>query len=237
MVVMIVSQAQRTLSDHSESPLTCRTKGPNGPFSWATRGADDAGHMRLDDPDELVDRARQGDGEAIGQLWRELNPRLLRYLAARGAPAPEDLAAEVWVEVVAKRGRVEGGAAGFRRFVFTVARHRLVDEFRRAARRPEVLGEPPDGAGAPGPAADLDPEATTLAREGLERALALFRRLPADQAEALLLRVLAGLDVAATAEVMGRPAGSVRVLTHRGLRALQRELVTESRPRSEIGLS
>ena len=53
---------------------------------------------------------------------------------------------------------------------------------------------------------------------------ALVRRLPPDQADAVLLRIVAGMDVGQVAEVMGRSEGSVRVLVHRGLQRL-RELV------------
>ena len=53
-----------------------------------------------------------------------------------------------------------------------------------------------------------------------QRAVALISTLPADQAEAVMLRTVAGLSVSAVSEIMGRPAGTVRVLCHRGLRRL-----------------
>jgi RNA polymerase sigma-70 factor (ECF subfamily) len=53
-----------------------------------------------------------------------------------------------------------------------------------------------------------------------EAALTLIRTLPRDQAEAVLLRHVAGLDVARTAEVLGKRPGAVRVAAHRGLRRL-----------------
>jgi RNA polymerase sigma-70 factor (ECF subfamily) len=58
--------------------------------------------------------------------------------------------------------------------------------------------------------------------EGAETAWALSRvaALPADQAEAVMLRVVAGLDVAATAQVLGKRRGAVRIATMRGLRKL-----------------
>jgi RNA polymerase sigma-70 factor (ECF subfamily) len=61
----------------------------------------------------------------------------------------------------------------------------------------------------------------------LASALALVRRLPPDQADAVLLRVVGDLDVAEVAAVMGRSQGSVRVLVHRGLRRLQAILEQE----------
>jgi len=183
------------------------------------------------DLDAVAARARVGDADALAELWRAYNPPLLRYLRGRGAPAADDLAAEVWVEVATHVARAEDGAAGFRRLLFTVARHRLIDDFRRADRSREVLCEPPEEL------SEADPEASALARDGLAQALQLVRRLPPDQAEALLLRVLGGFDVAETAEIMGRPPGTVRVLMHRAIRALRMELVTEPRVRSEMEVS
>ena len=53
-----------------------------------------------------------------------------------------------------------------------------------------------------------------------DAALALIARLPRDQAEAVLLRVVVGLDAKAAAKVLGKRAGAVRTAAHRGLRAL-----------------
>jgi RNA polymerase sigma-70 factor (ECF subfamily) len=88
----------------------------------------------------------------------------------------------------------------------------LVDEHRRRERRPELaIPEPADVAASN----DIHADATSL-----DAALALIRRLPADQAEAVLLRVVADLDVTAVAEIMQRREGTVRVLVHRGLEKL-----------------
>ena len=55
---------------------------------------------------------------------------------------------------------------------------------------------------------------------GTAWALRIIATLPPDQAEAVTLRVVAGLDVATTARVLGKRPGSVRVATMRGLRRL-----------------
>jgi len=51
-------------------------------------------------------------------------------------------------------------------------------------------------------------------------AMALLSRLPQQQAEVILLRVVAGLDTEVVAEMLGRSPGAVRVAAHRGLRKL-----------------
>ena len=167
-------------------------------------------------PDRRVlDEARRGDKEALGALFRSLQPQLLRYLRGRLPDAAEDLAAHTWLDASRNLQRFSGGPEDFRRWLFTIARRRTQDELRRRARRPEVL-------------TDALPEVAVVdelrAPDELAQALALVRRLPADQAEAVLLRVAAGMDVSEVAEIMGRSEGSVRVLVHRGLHRL-RDLV------------
>ena len=63
--------------------------------------------------------------------------------------------------------------------------------------------------------------------------MALIRQLSPDQAEVILLRVLAGLDVGQVAKILGKRAGAVRVLQHRGLRKLA-ELTSARRADSGV---
>jgi RNA polymerase sigma-70 factor (ECF subfamily) len=63
--------------------------------------------------------------------------------------------------------------------------------------------------------------------EATSAALALVGTLPPDQAEAIVLRVVAELDAAQTARLLGKSPGAVRVLTHRGLRRLARIVTDE----------
>ena len=74
-----------------------------------------------------------------------------------------------------------------------------------------------------------DPAAAVEEILETESALALIRRLRPDQGEVILLRVLAGLDVARVARIVGKRPGTVRVLQHRGLRRLA-ELLAEADP-------
>jgi RNA polymerase sigma-70 factor (ECF subfamily) len=53
--------------------------------------------------------------------------------------------------------------------------------------------------------------------------------LPSAQRDAVMLRSIAGLDVAHVAAIMGKRTGTVRVLAHRGLRTLARRLADEER--------
>ncbi|MHB2023338.1 MAG: RNA polymerase sigma factor [Mycobacteriales bacterium] len=163
-------------------------------------------------------RASGGDADAFAMLWRVFQPRLLRYLSVCApAGAAEDLASETWLQVVKGLASFAGDEPAFTAWLFTIARHRSVDYARRLTRRPETTVESvADFAdGIISDAADAVIEADSTAQ-----ALALIATLPPEQAEIVTLRVVAGLDVEAVAELLGKSPGAVRVAAHRGLRRL-----------------
>jgi RNA polymerase sigma-70 factor (ECF subfamily) len=171
----------------------------------------------MPDFEETLHAARAGDETAFVRLFRDVQPVLLRYLTALGGPLAEDAAADTWVSVVRGLDGFSGDEAGWRAWVLTIGRARLTDALRKAGRLPV----PVDAAAALArePARD-DVEAMAAEVITTEEALALVGRLPREQAEVVLLRHLAGLDVATTAQVLGRSPGAVRVAAHRGLRRL-----------------
>ena len=167
--------------------------------------------------DEVIRRARAGDRDALAHLWRSYQHLLLRYFRGKGMSEPEDLASIVWIEVAAGLSRFDGDEPDFRRWLFTIAARRRIDNLRSGRRRQgrlereQQLFVPPF---------DPDPSQRAECTDALDTALMLVRTLPPDQAEAVLLRVLGDLSIAEVAEIMGRREGAVRVLVHRGLRRL-----------------
>jgi RNA polymerase sigma-70 factor (ECF subfamily) len=165
--------------------------------------------------------AAGGDEDAFGRLWHDLQPRLLRYFMVAAPAAAEDLASETWLGVVRGIDRFRGNEPAFRGWVFTIARHEVLDWRRRAARR---VTEGLPASGLVERAAPDDPAAAAVEGLSTRAALAMVATLPPDQAEAIVLRVVAGLDVDRVAAIMGKRPGTVRVLTHRGLRRLAQRL-------------
>ena len=163
--------------------------------------------------------ARQGDDRALTALWRELQPALLRYLRAVEPGAAEDIASDTWLEVTRGLDRFSGDERDFRGWLFTIARHRLIDTRRRAARhRTAPVAWIPERPGRDDPAADVLTDLSTA------ESVRLVSQLPPEQAEAVLLRVLEGLETDQVARIMNKQPGNVRVLSHRGLRNLARRL-------------
>jgi RNA polymerase sigma-70 factor (ECF subfamily) len=168
---------------------------------------------------DALDAARHGDEQALTALWRQLQPALLRYLRSVEPGAAEDIASDTWLEVTRRLDRFTGDEGAFRGWLFTIARHRLIDARRRAARhRTAPVAWIPERPGPDDPAADV------LADLSTAESVRLVAQLPPEQAEAVRLRIIAGLDTEHVARIMNKQPGNVRVLSHRGLRTLARRL-------------
>jgi RNA polymerase sigma-70 factor (ECF subfamily) len=165
-----------------------------------------------------VPLARAGDAEAFRVLYRSVQPRLLRYLKGMvGTGDAEDVASEAWVQIARDLGSFVGDGDAFRGWAATIARHRALDHLRRLRRRP-VTPVPVEAFEYM--IGDEDPAAEAITAVETDAAIAMIATLPRDQAEAVLMRAVMGLDAATAGQVLGKSAGAVRVAAHRGLRTL-----------------
>ncbi|MFD6495419.1 RNA polymerase sigma factor [Streptomyces sp. NPDC059944] len=178
-----------------------------------------------------VARAQEGDEAAFAVVYRMVQPGLLGYLRGIVGDDAEDVASEAWLEIARDLGRFRGDGAGFRGWTATIARHRALDHLRRLKARPRGTPIEQDVLELPGANSTPDEALETLSTE---YALELVAGLPRDQAEAVLLRVVVGLDGPAAARVLGKRPGAVRTSAHRGLKRLARLLaeggVTDETP-------
>jgi RNA polymerase sigma-70 factor (ECF subfamily) len=155
-------------------------------------------------------------------LYRDLQPRLLRYLHALAGQDAEDIAAETWLHITRDLAAFTGSYDAFRGWTATIARHRALDHIRHRSRRPPALPVPAhDLAGLPG---TDDTAQGALDNLATSTALTLINTLPPDQAEAVLLRAVLGLDATTAGTILGKRAGAIRTAASRGLRSLQRRL-------------
>ena len=179
--------------------------------------------------DEAVALMRQGDGDAFRVVYRAVHAPLLRYLEVLVGPnEAEDVASETWGQACRDLQNFDGDADGFRGWITTIGRHRALDLLRLRSRR---IRADQDLTGVD--LADAaDTEAAMLEGYTTGAALAVIRSLPRDQAEAVMLRAVMGLDARSAGVVLGKRPGAVRSAAHRGLATLARRL--ESRPASLV---
>src|ERR1700735_1890160 len=199
--------------DRSEDPTMAALAGPPEVASEAPLSAQ---------LDAALVAAQRGDPDAFRLLYRDTQPRLLRYLHALTGDDAEDIASETWLHIARDLHTFHGDYDSFRGWAATIARPRALDPLRRHTRRPPAI---------PVPAADLaslaaaaDPPGTALDPLPTPAATRLIATLPPDQAEAVLLRAVLGLDAPRAAAVLGKRPGAVRTAAHRGLRTLARPL-------------
>lgn len=171
-----------------------------------------------------VARAQDGDEAAFAVAYRIVQPGLLGYLRGLVGDEAEDVASDAWLEIARDLGRFRGDGAGFRGWTATIARHRALDHLRRLKVRPRASALEQDMLDLPGPHSTHDQALESLSTE---YALELVSSLPRDQAEAVLLRVVVGLDGPAAARVLGKRPGAVRTAAHRGLKRLASRLGAE----------
>ncbi|MFF4043706.1 RNA polymerase sigma factor [Streptomyces sp. NPDC001816] len=171
-----------------------------------------------------VARAQDGDENAFAVAYRIVQPGLLGYLRGLVGEDAEDVASDAWLEISRDLGRFRGDGAGFRGWTATIARHRALDHLRRQRVRPRGTALEQDVLDLPGPHSTHDQALESISTE---RALDLVRSLPRDQAEAVLLRVVVGLDGPSVARVLGKRPGAVRTAAYRGLKRLARQLGVE----------
>ena len=167
--------------------------------------------------DDVLAAAQAGAGWAFEVLYRDLSPAVTGYLRLHGAAEPDDLASETFLGVFTGLAGFRGDEDALRSWVFTIAHRRLIDDWRRRSRRPQLADDDTDLAGHVGG----DVEDDVLVRVGTESVHRLCAELPDDQRTVLLLRILADLTVEQVAQVMGRSVGSVKALQRRGLRSLR----------------
>jgi RNA polymerase sigma factor (sigma-70 family) len=171
----------------------------------------------------ILQAARGGAEWAWTSIYRDLAPSVLGYLRGQSAADPEDLIGEVFLQVVRDLGGFDGGEREFRAWVFAVARHRLIDDGRRRARRPvEARPDVPEEAHGTG-----DVEEEVLRDVAADRVRRIIGQLSPDQRDVLLLRVLGDLTVDQAAKALGKSPGAVKALQRRGLETVAHLLAQE----------
>ncbi len=168
--------------------------------------------------ESTLDAARRGDRHAADTLYRAHQPMLLRYLRSQERRAAEDLAGEVWLAAARFLPDFEGDERGFRSWLFTVARRKVIEHRRKGLRR---RTDPADPDSFTENAADEDSAERAVDLVDAQRAVDMIgQHLTPDQAEVLILRVVADLSAAEVAELMERPEAWVRVTQHRAMKRL-----------------
>jgi RNA polymerase sigma-70 factor, ECF subfamily len=185
-------------------------------------------HLDRDRP--LVEAARRDPAQFEALYRRYLAPVYsFAYYELGNHHAAEDATARTFLAALANLARFEErarpadghGASTFKVWLFRIARNVIANERRAVRRHPTSELDPIATAVIADP---LDVEGDVIRRDEAGTAWRAVGRLPGDRRRALVLRFVDELSTAEIAGVMGRSEGAVRVLVHRALRAVARDL-------------
>ena len=168
---------------------------------------------------ELIERARGGEREAFGLLYRRHEASVYRFARAMtGSSAlAEDIVQEAFLALMRDLERYDASRGGLRTYLFGIARN-LARYKARSVRRLISLDQVEEASEFEDPAAALS------ANQESRRLRQCLAGLPARYRGAIILCDLQELDYAATAAVLSVPIGTVRSRLHRGRQLLLERL-------------
>jgi RNA polymerase sigma-70 factor (ECF subfamily) len=176
---------------------------------------------------DAVDRAREGDQQALADLYDWYMPRIYRYALARigNVAEAEDLTEEVFLKMLGAIADFRWKDVPFSSWIFRIAHNHIATHFRRTAQRG-------------GPTSELSDELVDMRfdlagaveeRITLEEVQRATELLPEAQREVIALRFAVGLSIADTAKVLGKREGNIKALQHKAVAKLQKILIPDNR--------
>jgi RNA polymerase sigma-70 factor (ECF subfamily) len=208
------------------------------PVFGRVRAAEEAASRRvthLDRDRALVEEARR-DPSGFDALYRRYLAQVYSYAyyelgdhhEAEDATERTFLAALANLDRFEERARpADGdGSSTFRVWLFRIARNVVSNQRRGRRRHPQAPIEAAALVADP-----LDIEGGVAVRDEAAAAWQAVGRLPADRRRAVVLRFVEEMSTAEIAGVLGRSEGAVRVLIHRALRTVARDLGRGGRTR------
>lgn len=170
--------------------------------------------------DSRIDAAKDGAEWAWAEIYAELSGPITGYLRSRGAPDPEDLSSEVFLQVARDIHRFDGDETKFRSWVFVIAHRRLIDDRRSNARRPDEIDNFDDDIDLAGG----DVEEEVMAHLSDAKLQEILETLTEDQRHVLALRIIGDLTLEETALVLHKRVSAIKALQRRALGAVKASL-------------
>lgn len=189
----------------------------------------------------LLDRARNGEAEALSTLYHHFLPAVFGYIASRMADRSmaEDLTSEVFLKMVESIHRVKANnEVGFAAWLFQIARATVAEHYRKREKQPALVSLEStlsqDGAisGKSDAIAQSDPMSDPVqwseARDEWSTVVEAINLLTEEQRQVLISRLILGYDVATIAQMLGKKANAIKALQFRALQRLERLLAKKA---------
>src|SRR3954451_8542188 len=222
------SARSRTSASPIRSRRRCNTV-PRAAF-WKVDRPEEGGPRLVHlDRDRALVEAAQADPARFEALYRKYLAQVYNFAfyELRNHHDAEDVTERTFLAALTNLGRFEErarpadgeGASTFRVWLFQIARNAIANQRRARRRHPQAPIEAAAAVVDP-----LDVEGAASIRDEASAAWRAVSRLPADRRRAMVLRFVEEMSTAEIAGILGRSEGAVRVLIHRALRTVARDL-------------
>ena len=180
-----------------------------------------SGRETTDNVRRLVERAQQGDREALEELYLSNFDRIYSYLhmSVGNKHDAEDLTTQTFLKMLESIKRFRWQSAPFSAWLFRIAHNLAMDHFR-ARRRWQPEAEVPEPPGSEEPSAEVE----AMQSIGRESMLELIEKLSPEQQQVLTLKFVFNFQNADVATILEKTEGAIKSLQHRALVSLQKQL-------------
>ncbi len=174
---------------------------------------------------QLILRAQRGDGEAFTPLYREYVQAIYRYVMTRvnDSPLAEDMTGDVFTRAFKSLSGYQDTGKPFLAWLYTIAHARVIDHYRRVARRPVEVDVEEQSV-----VSEQDVEGDVLRDSAMGTIKLVLAQailtLTDEQQQVLSLRFIEGLKLEEVAVIMGKNANAIKALQHRALGSLASRL-------------
>jgi RNA polymerase sigma-70 factor (ECF subfamily) len=177
----------------------------------------------------LVDRAQQGEREALEDLYLIHFDRIYSYLhmSVGNRHDAEDLTTQVFLKMLESIGKFQWRSAPFSAWLFRIAHNLAMDHFRATKR-----WQPEENVPEPEPPVESAAEEEALASIGRQSMLELIENLSHEQQQVLTLKFVFNFSNGDAATILDKSEGAIKSLQHRALASLQRQLARPESPGS-----
>jgi len=174
----------------------------------------------VQDEQDLVHRAQQGDKEAFAQLYEDHFDKIYRYVALRigNKTEAEDVTQQAFLNALRSISSFKWKGTPFSAWLFRIAHNLVVDYLRKGKKQTTT---PLDESLVD---SDSNPQREAEYRLDIEQLVSATKQLTAAQREVISLRFAGELSVAEVAKVMGKSQGAVKALQHSAIVALRKVL-------------
>jgi len=169
----------------------------------------------------ILERAQGGDAEAFEKIYDSYVPKIFRFvfLKTGNRENAEDLTSETFFRFwkYIRKEKIEAKTA--EPILYRIARNLIIDFYRKKEVATEEISEETLNC-LRDEKSDLISE--LISREEIREMTEMLQELKDEYQEIIILRDVEGFEIGEIAEITGKTKGSVRVLSHRALKALEK---------------